>query len=385
MRLCFWGTMIAMLGGCAGGGAENVGQRFAFEAQASFALGQSPLRLAVGDFNGDRALDVMVVNEVDSTRKSPSSVLFGDGKGYFTTSLDISLEQRATALAADWNGDGISDLVLGSSVSTSSLGQITLLLGDKAGTFAVRTSRYLGLVPVTLTPGDWNGDGKLDLTATETLGGIYLFPGDGVGGFGTPFRPRDLANQSPWMLGGDFNGDGHADLLAEDAAAAVVLLGDGTGGFADPRESAIGTGLDPAPVAAAVRDFGGDGKDDLITIGSSPPDTVRRQGGDGAGGFGAPRDFAVGSMPVAMAVADFDGDGWLDLVTANAGSSSIGLLPGDVNNGFGAYQQFPVSAVTGPIEVGDFNGDGRPDLVLPDYPGKSVMVLLNRGTFGAKN
>jgi hypothetical protein len=82
--------------------------------------------------------------------------------------------------------------------------------------------------------GDFNGDGKTDLLARDANGALWLYPGTGTGGFGTRSQVGWGWNGMNAILGiGDFNGDGKNDILARDTASGGLYLypGNGTGGW----------------------------------------------------------------------------------------------------------------------------------------------------------
>ena len=72
------------------------------------------------------------------------------------------------------------------------------------------------------------------------------------------------------MAVGDFNRDGKPDLAVANAQLRQrdVLLGNGTGGFAQPVGSPVGAGTDP--ISVAVGDFNRDGKPDLAVANATP-------------------------------------------------------------------------------------------------------------------
>jgi FG-GAP-like repeat len=77
------------------------------------------------------------------------------------------------------------------------------------------------------------GDRKSDIIAGTPSGLLYLYPGNGSGGF---LPPRLIAGG--WNVfctiisSGDFNGDGKSDVLAPGAdGTGWMYPGDGTGGF----------------------------------------------------------------------------------------------------------------------------------------------------------
>ena len=129
-----------------------------------------------GDFNGDGNLDVAVVPPAGSPA-GQIDVLLGKGDGTFTFGTPISLGSSAvvTALAsADLNGDGTADLIVGQTSSNGNTSAIDALAGNGDGTFGAPTSFALSGVPTSVSAGDFNGDGNLDLLAIQAPAGSSL-------------------------------------------------------------------------------------------------------------------------------------------------------------------------------------------------------------------
>src|SRR5262249_51164294 len=107
--------------------------------------------------------------------------------------------------------------------------------------------------------------------------------------------------------------------------------------------------------------------------------------GDGQGGFGAARQFAVGPYPHSLAVADFNNDGHLDLAIHD----DVGNVRVVLGNGDGTFQA-PITLTNDPsfaaAAVGDFNNDGNSDIVFIvndlDWNYGDVSVLLGDGHGG---
>ncbi|MFE4194658.1 FG-GAP-like repeat-containing protein [Paenarthrobacter sp. NPDC056912] len=113
------------------------------------------------------------------------------------------------------------------------------------GTYSFRVAASNGYNPDAVSPllsitvkaakvgHDFNGDRKPDVLSRDGNGNLWLYPGQGNGGW----LPRIQVGQG-WnvmtsiVAPGDFNGDGNADVLARDGSGALWLYpGNGRGGW----------------------------------------------------------------------------------------------------------------------------------------------------------
>jgi dienelactone hydrolase len=285
-----------------------------------------------------------------------------------TTSLSIT--------SGDFNGDGKLDLA----VADQNRSIVSILLGNGDGTFGPSVEYATGQAPTHVATGDFNADGKLDLVTVDSFGGntvsILLGNGDGT------FQPHvDYATGGhPFVVAvGDFNRDGRMDLaIANNIDNTLsVLLGNGDGTF----QPQVTYPTAPGPAEGVTGDFNGDGKLDLAVsnFGNYTGDTVSIFLGNGDGTFQAHVDYPTGQAPGAMVVADLNGDGKLDLVTGNV-DNAISVLLG---NGDGTFQA-PVNYLSGVngsggVAAGDFYGDGKLDLAFSNYWGSSIGLLIGNG------
>jgi hypothetical protein len=90
--------------------------------------------------------------------------------------------------AADFNGDGITDLLARDAAGNPWLypGDFTGTTGNNGNRVLVGTGFTAVKYPLITTMGDANGDGVPDLYATTSSGGLVFVPGVSGGGFGTP-------------------------------------------------------------------------------------------------------------------------------------------------------------------------------------------------------
>ncbi|MEH2264286.1 FG-GAP-like repeat-containing protein [Nostoc sp.] len=292
----------------------------------------------------------------------------------FGTATNFTVGSRPrTVTVGDFNGDGKLDLAAANIDSNN----VSVLLGNGTGGFGTATNFSVGSRPFSVTVGDFNADGKLDLAAANIdSNNVSVLLGNGTGGFGTATN-FSVGNNPYSVTVGDFNGDGLLDLATAniDSNNVSVLLGNGTGGFGTPTNFTVGN----SPRSVTVGDFNGDGKLDLAAA-NIDSNNVSVLLGNGTGGFGTATNFTVGANPFSVTVGDFNGDGLLDLAAANISSNDVSVLLGNGTGGFGTATNFSVGTTPFSVTVGDFNGDGKLDLAAANVNSYNVSVLLGNGT-----
>ena len=336
--------------------------------------------VTVADVNGDGIPDLLIPNTGASIFDyvNSVSVLLGKGDGTFQTPRTVIVPFGRQSLAvADFNGDGLPDLVVTSSVPVlGPFGQIldnptsiSVLPGNGDGTFQAPQLVFAnhGLTSVIVT--DVNGDSRPDLVFDDTQNNsVDLLLNKGDGTFASP-RIYPIGVKSPFpvtVARADVNNDGHLDILIDNTVSVVVLLGTGDGTY-QPAQTAAAT-----PGFTAMVDMNGDGRLDLVT--SSGVEL-----GNGDGTFQTLQTISDGLSPGSAVPADFNGDGRVDVVFANQGGNTDSVLLGNGDGTFQARQSFTVGKTTDVTVVADVNGDGRPDIVATNYDAGTVSILLGLG------
>ncbi|HEY4355924.1 MAG TPA: FG-GAP-like repeat-containing protein, partial [Acidobacteriaceae bacterium] len=352
-----------------------------FAPQVTYATGSgsAPQAVAVGDFNGDGIPDFAVANSAAST----VGVFLGNGDGTFNPQVTYSVGTAPQAIVVgDFNGDGILDLAVANTNNVPA--NVSILLGRGDGTFnpqvTYATDPTAGSAPISLTMGDFNGDGILDLAvANKNTANISILLGDGLGAFTLQASSPSTGNSPTSIVTGDFNGDGILDLATANFSGdnVSILLGNGDGTFQTAVNDTVGT----SPTSVAIGDFNGDGVLDLAVV-NSVSNSVSILLGDGHGVFTLQSSSpSTGTGPLAVAVGDFNGDGVSDLAVTNVGDgSSNGSISVLLGNGDGTFTPESSNPVTNNapalFAVADLNGDGVPDLAVPNSSSDNIGVLL---------
>lgn len=340
------------------------------------------VNLFVGDFNGDRRLDLAAAG-------AGVSVLLGMGDGTFAPERRTSVPQRVFhALSADLNGDGRTDLVTAPYPPNggSKAGNVSVWLGSADGTLVLEPQLDVGGWTAGMLAGDFNGDGRLDLVLAVDVNfgsGTYweasVLLGKGDGTF-APVQRLNIPAGTFTLLSGDFNGDGHVDFVACSTVteSVSVRLGRGDGTFAPDQRYGIPIAYLSSPIPALSADFNGAGHHDFAVLSpGSGVVAVFLSLADGT--FAAQQSTSVGDFPIAIVSGDFNNDGRPDLATANFDHGDVSVVLGLGDGTFATERRFVVQGHPYYLVSGDFNGDGRLDLVTSSVSPNEVSLLLGLG------
>src|SRR5208283_446630 len=274
--------------------------------------GSGAISVAVADVNGDGKPDIVVLNAIQ--QEGTVGVLLGNGDGTFQPPVtydtgDYSIPEAGAV--GDLNGDGHPDIAVanfGHDDCDCNDGRVGILWGNGDGTFQptvfYRSGGYDtvsiliqdglmvvtnlcqdyycdwpngsvcvngtcydsgGINPSSAAVGDLNGDGIPDVVVanqesnnrdrTKTVG--VLLDGSPPLVF---YNPGGSSPQMGAVV--DLNRDGKADIVAGCDNGTGVLLGNGDGTFQPPVT------VGPLGGTLIAADLNGDGKPDLVGIGS---------------------------------------------------------------------------------------------------------------------
>ncbi|MGB7264158.1 MAG: FG-GAP-like repeat-containing protein [Terracidiphilus sp.] len=434
-------------GGQLGGDKFEIGQAYALMGNGDGTFRGAPelpfvfTGTNLADLNGDKVLDGVGVNATTGSSNVSMTSYLGNGNGTFSTGTTLQISP-VTIQGSSYSfssldsfglgstrGDGIVDLVYlpASFYGPGGVAGYFLATGNGDGSF---NTPVFVQAPTFAPSGDFddyetlsnlfvadvNGDGKADLIYSYNVAvyqtntyeqGIAVQLSNGDGTFQAPQVIQTYSsttaptNLPPTLVQfGDATGNGKLDLFTESGAlnsstnlytfSLQMYLGNGDGTFGSALTPPVADNFNAPTYGGTlgqivIADMNGDGKPDLVTLGTASDGNseLAISLGNGDGTFRTPTklEFAGGETDgYGLAVADFNGDGKLDVAVAGFNPPfDTGIFLG---NGDGTVQTFtsangavePSEAIDllvfGTAQAVKLNGSGLPALVA----GGAVLV-----------
>lgn len=374
-------------------GTAAAGSTKAYTAPFALAGNTTVKALAVDAFGNASGVTSRLYTVLDTT---PPVVTVTPPAGSYPANQQITLTSNEPGSSIYFTTNGTNPTATAANKYSS---PITLTAAMTLKYFAVdaannsstiATQAYTISVPPANTWKDYTGDSKNDVLARDNAGTLWLYPGNGTGGWltqkslGTGWNSLNAIVPTK-----DFNGDGRSDVLARDTNGILWLYpGNGTGGLQTRVQA--GTAWTSMTLILAPGDFNGDGKADVLARDAAGALWLYR--GNGTGGFTSSVQVGAGwnAMNAILSTGDFNGDGKSDVLARDT-SGILWLYPGNGTGGWLSRVQVGSgwSGMTAILGPGDFNGDGKNDVLARDsggnlflYPGNGTSGWLSRSQVG---
>lgn len=241
--------------------------------------------------------------------------------------------------------------------------------------------------------GDLDNDGKIDVVTIDRLSNtMSVYRNTTAGGiisFGS--KINFTTGQSPRSVSvGDIDGDGKLDVVVSNLNDNTVSIFKNTtmsGAISFAPRVNFGTAIQPA--AISITDIDKDGKADLVvnTVNlNGYVSVLRNTSTSGLISFAPKTDLQLlGGSIEEIRTADIDGDGKADIVLPNFSLNAITIFrnissPGNIS--FASKVDIAINSLPDKIEISDLNDDGKPDIVYGLNVSFYASILRNTSTPG---
>ena len=332
---------------------SGTGEEMKITGEASSAFGTS---LTSGDFNADGRTDLAVGARNYSSATGRVYIFYASGLlAPVAGSADVIITGQTTGnffgvslTAGDFNADGRTDLAVGAQGYSTNTGRAYIFYNDgsipttAATADVIITGGASNFFGVSLTPGDFNADGRIDLAVGaagvfSNSNSVFIFYNDGS--IPTTAATADVTITGEggyfgyFLTAGDFNADGRTDLAvsayqySSTAGRAYIFYNDGSIPTTAATADVIITGEAGSYFGyfLTAGDFNADGRTDMAVGAYNYSSSTGR----------AYIFYNDGTIPTTAATADV-------IITGEAASNSFGYS----------------------LTSGDFNADGRTDLAV---------------------
>lgn len=321
-----------------------------------------------------------------------NTVFFGKAKAIVTAAAPDQLEVIAPAGATY---APISVLVNGLRCSSHTPFRLTfsnngVLAFDESSFNEPQLSGFV-YQPTQLEIEDFDNDGKLDAAALGNYNSNIYISRNETSGEDIRFASAQYIQSYYGVFEirtADFDGDGKRDIITLGSSTFSLFKNISVPGSIafDPYYN-VSVGAGGSPKGFIVEDLDGDGKQDLLTGMTSPNIAVYRNISQ-PGSFNVQErllfTFGQGEV-VNLATGDLDGDRKPEVVVLrNDGKLTVfknSSTPGNIS--FTNPVHFQSSSYHRAVSIGDLDLDGKADIVVTQYAYFSNNILLFRNTGGA--
>ena len=350
--------------------------------------------VAVVDLNNDGFDDIIRLDDTENL-----IVDYNEPSGYFTT-YDYGQVSSSSVWAiavADFNGDSIQDVMVGSYVAIRLLPGING--GNALGTAQTISTNYIFSQGINFA--DIDTDGDIDIFACNDVGESHIYFNDGQGNFSQSFNAIDMSTTPASDKSGnyasiwtDYDSDGDLDLYITKCRQGVtdpndgrrinqLFENDGQGNYVEVANQ-VGLRMGAQSWVTDFGDIDNDGDLDAFVMHHDVPSQLMlNQNGSFIDITSVAGLNNISFAGIQCLFRDFNNDGYVDLLTTGGQhqmfiNNGNGTFTADIN-GFVNQSNWMLSCA-----VGDLDRDGYLDVVgtygnLYNYPNsKSDKVWINQ-------
>jgi predicted nucleotidyltransferase len=355
-----------------------------FTEQTSILLaGVRYSSVAWGDYNNDGDLDILLTGQTSGG--IVSKIYQNNGDNTFTEQTSIFLTGVHTGSVSwgDYDNDGDLDILLTGNLGGDRVSKIYSNNGDN--TFTEQTAISLtGVYESSVAWGDYDNDGDLDILLTGSWGVSKIYRNNGDNTFTEQTSISLTGVHEGCVAWGDYDNDGNLDILLTGGAdfggnpVSKIYRNNGDNSFTEQTSISL-TGVSKSSVAWG--DYDNDGHLDILLTGSGVS-KIYRNNGDNT--FTDQTSISLTGVNYgSVAWGDYDNDGDLDiLLTGNLGANQVSKIY--CNNGDNTFIEQTSIALTGvrfsSVAWGDYDNDGDLDILLTGDTGSGYVSKIYRNS-----
>ena len=319
----------------------DAGDPISFDAQVTFAAGISPKGVAIADINGDGNGDIVVSDYNGNTvsvllnATAPGADVFN-----FLTAQAFAVGVTPITVAiADIDGDGRPDVIVANSSESGTVSVLTNTTATGATTPSFDAQLILGTGSETssVAVADINDDGKPDIVVANTGDnsvGVLL---NTTAAIGSPTFASSVVfptgNGPTTVIASDINGDGIADVVTSNGGSndiSILLNTTPAGASAVSLASAHAVPVGHYPRSVAAANLYQLGRNDLVVANANDNTLTVLFNLTPAGATSVDifpqRPVPTGAFPDFVALDDVSGDGIADIIVANGDEATVSIL-----------------------------------------------------------
>jgi hypothetical protein len=318
----------------------NVGDPISFDTQQTFSAGISPKGVAIADINGDGNGDIVVSDYNGNT----VSVLLnatppgGDTFNFLTAQTFAVGVTPVTVAVADIDGDGRPDVIVANSSESGTVSVLinTTAVGATTSSFDAQLVLGTGSETSSVAVAEINDDGRPDIVvanAGDNSVGVLLNTTTAVG---SPMFASTVVfavgNGPTTVIASDVNGDGIADVVTSNGGSndvSILLNTTPAGASAVSFASAQAVPVGHYPRSVATANLYLLGHNDLVVANANDNTLTVLFNLTPAGATSVDifpqRPVPTGAFPVFVALDDVSGDGIADIIVANGDEATVSI------------------------------------------------------------
>ena len=304
-----------------------------YAAKVDYTTGTLPYSVSIGDLDGDGKSDLAVANSTSNTVSVFRNTSTGAGVVSYAAKVDYVTGSAPRSVAiGDLDGDGKSDLAVANYNSNSVSVFRNTSTGAGVVSYAAKVDYTTGNNPESVSIGDLDGDGQSDLVVanlTSVTVSVLRNTSTGAGMVGYAAKVDYTTGSGARSVSiGDLDGDGKLDLaVANYTSGTLSVLGNTSTGagvvsYAAKVDYTTGT----QPISVSIGDLDGDGKSDMVVAnnGSSTVSVITNKITAAAS---TATDFTAFSITEQVSAATINATAHTIAVTVTAGTSLTALVP----------------------------------------------------------